>query len=109
LLFQIQPVPLYVKTELARIKEGNAVLRKALEEQYKPGRDSQLMAEGKGQPVDGLEMWKKRLALYDPDPPSFANTIEVGLQLHSLRVSDWWPWAIYWLSSTEPCFDCSRT
>ena len=37
------------------------------------------MAEGKGRPVDGLEMWKKRLALYDPEPPSFAASIEKGI------------------------------
>ena len=68
------------KEEAQRIKEGNAALRKALEEQYKPGRDSQLVAEGKGRPVDGLEMWKKRLALYDPDAPSsFASSIEKGV------------------------------
>jgi len=51
-----------VKDEERRIREGNAVLQRALAEQYKSGRESQLVAEGKGRPVDGLEMWRKRLA-----------------------------------------------
>uniref|UniRef100_A0A7S0XK48 Uncharacterized protein n=1 Tax=Mantoniella antarctica TaxID=81844 RepID=A0A7S0XK48_9CHLO len=54
-----------VKVENRRIAEGNVVLKKALQGQYKSGRESHLVKEGKGLPVDGLEMWKKRLALYD--------------------------------------------
>lgn len=71
-----RPHSVRARDEARRIKEGNATLRRALEEQYKPGRDSQLVAGGKGRPVDGLDMWKKRLSLYDPDPPSFAATVE---------------------------------
>ena len=56
-----------MRAEARRIREANATLRKALEEQYKPNRDSQLVAEGKGRPVDGLEMWKRRLAIYDDE------------------------------------------
>jgi hypothetical protein len=43
----------------------NANLRRRLANQYAAGRDSKLVREGKGRPVDGLAMWARRLAIYD--------------------------------------------
>jgi hypothetical protein len=43
----------------------NANLRRRLANQYAAGRDSRLVREGKGRPVDGLAMWARRLAIYD--------------------------------------------
>jgi len=66
-----------MNAEQQSIKTGNATLRKALAGQYKADRPSELVAEKKGLPVDGLTMWKKRLALYDEKPPDldFSNNV----------------------------------
>ena len=44
---------------------NNASLQRRLAAQYDPGRDSQLVREGKGFPVDGHALWARRLRIYD--------------------------------------------
>jgi len=44
---------------------SNASLQRRLAAQYDPGRDSQLVREGKGFPVDGHALWARRLRIYD--------------------------------------------
>eukprot|EP00982_Pelagococcus_subviridis_P017007 31506-Pelagococcus_subviridis.AAC.11 len=65
-----------LRAERLRVREGNRALREMLVNQHKASRDSQLVREGKGRPVDGLSMWRKRMQLYDDRPPNLAGTVD---------------------------------
>ena len=65
-----------LRAERLRVREGNRALREMLVNQHKASRDSQLVREGKGRPVDGLSMWRKRMQLYDDKPPNLAGTVD---------------------------------
>lgn len=56
--------------EKHQIAVDNASLRRRLENQYRAGRDSELVRKGWGRPVDGLAMWAERLRVYDARPPA---------------------------------------
>jgi len=62
--------PRGVYAENMEVMRQNASLQRRLVNQYRASRDSQLVREGKGRPVDGLALWAKRLAVYDPHPPN---------------------------------------
>ena len=62
--------------ENTEVMRQNASLQRRLVNQYRASRDSQLVREGKGRPVDGLALWAKRLAVYDPHPPNRARTTD---------------------------------
>ena len=55
------------RDEARQIASENAILQRKLRDQAKATRESELVRTGKGLPVDGLELWAKRLSLYD-DP-----------------------------------------
>jgi hypothetical protein len=61
----VHPTP----SERHEVEMQNANLRRRLANQYAAGRDSRLVREGKGRPVDGLAMWARRLAVYDAEDP----------------------------------------
>ena len=61
----VHPTP----SERREVEMQNANLRRRLANQYAAGRDSRLVREGKGRPVDGLAMWARRLAVYDAEDP----------------------------------------
>lgn len=69
------------RDEAARIAADNAVLQRKMREQYKKNRESELVRTGKGLPVDGLEMWAKRLTLYDDPQPPLVNRTNVPQDL----------------------------
>ena len=62
---RLQPSAHPTPSERHEVEMQNANLRRRLANQYAAGRDSQLVREGKGRPVDGLAMWARRLAIYD--------------------------------------------
>ena len=68
--------PRGVYAENTEVMRQNASLQRRLVNQYRASRDSQLVREGKGRPVDGLALWAKRLAVYDPHPPNRARTTD---------------------------------
>lgn len=62
---RLQPSVYPTPSERHEVEMQNANLRRRLANQYAAGRDSKLVREGKGRPVDGLAMWARRLAIYD--------------------------------------------
>ena len=70
------PRPPRQAAENTEVMRQNASLQRRLVNQYRASRDSQLVREGKGRPVDGLALWAKRLAVYDPHPPNRARTTD---------------------------------
>jgi hypothetical protein len=62
----IHPTP----SEKHEIELANANLRRRLAGQYVSTRESRIVKEGKGFPVDGMQMWARRLAIYDPAAPA---------------------------------------
>ena len=52
------------------VREENRSLRRALADQYRPHRDSELLQKKMGRPVDGHALWMQRLSLYDDRPPA---------------------------------------
>ena len=62
---RLQPSAHPTPSERHEVEMQNANLRRRLANQYAAGRDSRLVREGKGRPVDGLAMWARRLAIYD--------------------------------------------
>jgi hypothetical protein len=62
---RLQPSAHPTPSERHEVEMQNANLRRRLANQYAAGRDSKLVREGKGRPVDGLAMWARRLAIYD--------------------------------------------
>ena len=61
----------------AEIQTENRSLQARLVKQYKPDRESELLEKRMGRPVDGRELWKKRLSLYDREPPPYRNDTNV--------------------------------
>ena len=62
------------------VRSENRSLRRALADQYRPNRDSELLQKKMGRPVDGNALWMQRLSLYDDHPPARpagANATEV--------------------------------
>ena len=66
---RLQPSVHPTPSERHEVEMQNANLRRRLANQYAAGRDSRLVREGKGRPVDGLAMWARRLAVYDAEDP----------------------------------------
>ena len=66
---RLQPSAHPTPSERHEVEMQNANLRRRLANQYAAGRDSRLVREGKGRPVDGLAMWARRLAVYDAEDP----------------------------------------
>ena len=64
---RLQPSVHPTPSERHEVEMQNANLRRRLANQYAAGRDSRLVREGKGRPVDGLAMWARRLAVYDAE------------------------------------------
>ena len=62
---RLQPSVHPTPSERHEVEMQNANLRRRLANQYAAGRDSRLVREGKGRPVDGLAMWARRLAVYE--------------------------------------------
>ena len=77
--------PRGVYAENTEVMRQNASLQRRLVNQYRASRDSQLVREGKGRPVDGLALWAKRLAVYDPHPPNRARTTDANRQVRQHR------------------------
>ena len=71
-----QRFPRGVYAENMEVTWQNASLQRRLVDQYRPGRDSQLVKTGKGRPVDGLVLWAERLKIYDAKPPNLAHTTD---------------------------------
>ena len=70
---RLQPSVHPTPSERHEVEMQNANLRRRLANQYAAGRDSRLVREGKGRPVDGLAMWARRLAVYDAEDFSLKN------------------------------------
>ena len=78
---RLQPSVHPTPSERHEVEMQNANLRRRLANQYAAGRDSRLVREGKGRPVDGLAMWARRLAVYDAEDP------RVGKKPNGLRAT----------------------
>ena len=80
---RLQPSAHPTPSERHEVEMQNANLRRRLANQYAAGRDSRLVREGKGRPVDGLAMWARRLAVYDAEDPRVRKSKKTAKSLRA--------------------------